>query len=47
MERRDKCLLRLNQYAKAEVVKQWNGEDIPIIVGNLNNCDNIQVECRK
>jgi len=47
VERRDNVLKRLHKYSGGEFTKNWNGKDIPIIVGNLNNCDNIQTECRK
>ena len=46
IDRRDNVLKRLHRYSGGEVTKNWNGKDIPVIVGNNNGCDHIQIECR-
>jgi hypothetical protein len=47
VERRDNCLKRFAEACKGSLVKEWNGESIPVIVGNLHGADDIQIECRK
>jgi len=46
VERRDNCLKRLHAVSGGQIVKNWDGESIPVIVGNLNGADEIQTECR-
>ena len=46
VERRDSCLKRLHQVTGGKLVKNWDGESTPVIVGNLNGADEIQIECR-
>ena len=47
VERRDNCLKRFAEVCKGSLIKKWNGESIPVIVGNLHGADDIQIECRK
>ena len=46
VERRDNCLKRLHQVTGGELVRNWNGESTPVVVGNLHGADEIQTECR-
>jgi len=47
VERRDNCLKRLQSVTGGQLVKNWDGESIPVIVGNLHGADEIQIECRE
>lgn len=47
VERRDNCLKRLHQVSRGTLVKEWDGKTPPVVVGNLNGADEIQIECRK
>ena len=47
VERRDNCLKRLHHVTGGQLVKNWDGESIPVIVGNLHGADEIQIECRQ
>lgn len=47
VERRDNCLKRLHSVTGGELVKNWDGETTPVIVGNLHGADEIQIECRE
>lgn len=47
VERRDNCLKRLCSASKGILTHEWDGKSIPVIVGNLNGADLIQIECRK
>ena len=47
VERRDNCLKRFAEACKGKLVNNWDGESIPVVVGNLNGADEIQIKCRK
>ena len=46
-ERRDNVLKRLQTHCKGTLTRECDGNSIPIIVGNLNGADKIQIECIK
>lgn len=45
-KRRDDVVAALAKQARASLVKQWDGVSLPIIMGNLCGCDDIQIVCR-
>jgi len=47
VERRDNALKRLQSVSGGELTKDWNGKDIPVIVGNLHGAAEIQIKCRE
>lgn len=46
VERRDNALKRFSVHCKGILTKEWDGKSIPVVVGNLNGADKIQIECR-
>lgn len=47
IERRDNCLKRFAEHSKGILTPQWDGESIPVVVGNLHGADKIQMQCRE
>ena len=46
VKRRDEIVATIAKHAKASLAKKWDGESIPIVMGNLVGCDDIQIQCR-
>lgn len=44
--RRDQVIHRLASAADTEAVAQWDGQSTPVLVGNCNGMDVVQIECR-
>lgn len=47
VRRRDIILIELAKVCGGEFVTKWDGDSFPIIVGNNEGCDEIQIRCRK
>lgn len=47
VHRRDIILMELAKVCGGELVKQWSGDAVPVIVGNNDGCAEIQIQCRK
>lgn len=47
VERRDNWLKAFAEASGGTLSKEWDGESIPVVVGNLNGADEIQIDCRK
>ena len=47
IERRDNCLKRFAEASKGILTQYWDGESIPVVVGNLHGADKIQMQCRE
>lgn len=46
-KRRDNVVAKLAKAAGAVLTDKWDGESLPIVMGNLNGCDEIQMARRK
>ena len=47
VERRDRVVRALSGQCGGKLVKEWDGVTIPIVVGNNNGMDKVQVECNR